>query len=889
MKKWLNIVLTYPKTVIAIIIAMTILLGSGVFKIQFDSSLDAVMPKHDPEYLLNEEVKKTYGNTGKFIIIDVASGDMLQPHILTLVSHLHDDLEEYQRFDEAKEMHRLYLLQELSHKKNIHKQLLFDMFADDPVFTRYLQRTLQQLNFEGNTLSKGDIKKIIKNFTKTIEVKRNETIDLIISPFTMKDLRGEKDTLYVRDIVEKDETGKRKVPQTTEEIAAFKKRLTNNPAFEKGIYVKDANGTITDFGILIRLVDQPVYDPLVLEITGIVSLYQKDVNIILQGMPITHHEINDYMKTDLKRFLPLVMLVMLIVFYLNFRSIRGMVLPFATLALADLWVIGLMGHLGFKLNVIGVALPTLMTAVGSSYSIHILNQYYLEQKTIHRLGKFKGIRLALTHIALTVMLAGLTTFLGFITLATNQVSSIREMGIFSAIGVSFAVVISLTLIPAGLMLLPQQSKVIEFKSKILSFFSNLNVVEHIVKKFAHYAVNHSATVISVLTIALCIALVGLSQVKVESSVHAYFKEGDYVLVSSKIIGEKFGGAYGLNILIDTGKPDGVKDPQFLRFIDNFRGWLIADENIDLNIGRTDAFTDFIKTINLAMHDNDFSFYCIPETDKDVDSYIDLYGGKDDNDNGLADEFEPYVDRKFTTVNIFARLWEKEGKLLSSNTMDHIINKISTYLDHNLPEGYTYKISGEPKVLVRMSDYIVQGQIMSLALSLVSVFVIVLLIFHNLKAACVSLIPISTAVLLNFGVMGFLGIRLDIATAIIASITIGIGIDDTIHFLNTYRHFYLQGLSQKEIIVQTLHRAGVAIVYTSLALIFGFLVLVISSFKPVIYFSILLATTMITTTLGALLFLPATINLLQLDLSPSKSTSKIWQYFNLGKYLEFESE
>jgi predicted RND superfamily exporter protein len=125
MKKWFNIVLTYPKTVIAIIIAITILLGSGVCKIQFDSSLDAVMPKHDPEYLLNEEVKKTYGNTGKFIIIDVASGDMLQPHILTLVSHLHDDLEEYQRFDEAKEMHRLSLLQELSHKNNIDKKSVF--------------------------------------------------------------------------------------------------------------------------------------------------------------------------------------------------------------------------------------------------------------------------------------------------------------------------------------------------------------------------------------------------------------------------------------------------------------------------------------------------------------------------------------------------------------------------------------------------------------------------------------------------------------------------------------------------------------------------------------------------------------------------------------------
>ncbi len=263
-------------------------------------------------------------------------------------------------------------------------------------------------------------------------------------------------------------------------MLSLKKRLTNNPAFEKGIYVKDVNGTITDFGILLRLIDQPVYDPLVKEIGSITSFYQKDITIILQGMPVTHHEINEYMKTDLERFLPLVLIAMLIVFYLNFRSIRGMLLPFSTIVLSDLWVIGLMGHLGFKLNVIGVALPPLIAAVGSSYSIHILNQYFKECKNI-KTGKIKVIKSSLLHISLTVILAGFTTFLGFITLSTNQVSSIREMGIFAALGVLFAVVISLTLIPASLVLLPGTEKTIHSKSAVLSYFNNLNIDGKIVK------------------------------------------------------------------------------------------------------------------------------------------------------------------------------------------------------------------------------------------------------------------------------------------------------------------------------------------------------------------------------------------------------------------------
>ncbi|MGB4269127.1 MAG: efflux RND transporter permease subunit [Spirochaetota bacterium] len=889
MKKWFTIVLTYPKTVIAIIIAITIILGSGLFKIQFDSSLDAVMPKHDPEYLLNEEVKKIYGNNGKFIIIDLHANDMLKPEILQQVGNLHNDIEEYRRFDEAKEMQRVAILQELSHIKNITKQKLLDAFSTDPVFCRYLERAFTELSIDSDTLTPRDIKAIIQKQQHSMEIKKRETIDIILSPFTMKDLLGKDDTLYVRDIVEKDETGKRKIPQTPHEIAEFKKRLTNNPAFERGIYVQNDKGIITDFGVMARLMDQPVYDPLVREITQITRSYEKYMAIVLQGVPVTHHVINNYMKTDLEQFLPLVMIAVLIVFYLNFRSIRGMFLPFATLVLADVWVIGLMGHLGYKLNVIGVALPPLMTAVGSSYSIHILNQYYNEQHLINRVGKFKGIKSSLVHISLTVLLAGLTTFIGFFSLITNQVSSIREMGVFSAIGVLFAVFIAFTLIPATLVLLPQKEKKLTSKSKIHSLFQSFNFVDRIVHKLSYLAVSKSGVVIFLLFIAMGLAIAGASKVKVESSVHAYFKEGDYVLTSSKIIGKKFGGASGLNILISTGKEDGVKDPDLLRFVDSFRAWLVAEENRDLNIGRTDAFTDFIKTVNLAMNDNNFDYYSIPNSKEDIDSYIDLYGGNDDNDNGLADEFEPYVDRKFTTVNIFARLWEKDGKLLSSNTMHYIINKISKYLDEHLPEHCSYKITGEPKVLVRLSDYIVKGQIMSLALSLLSVAFVVFLIFQNWKAALVSLIPISTAVLFNFGVMGFLGIRLDIATAIIASITIGIGIDDTIHFLNTYRHFDKHELSLEDVITKTLLRAGKAIIYTSLALIFGFLVLVVSSFKPVIYFSILLATTMITTTLGALLFLPATIYFFKLNLSPKISTSKVGQILNIGKYFELESE
>ena len=143
--------------------------------------------------------------------------------------------------------------------------------------------------------------------------------------------------------------------------------------------------------------------------------------------------------------------------------------------------------------------------------------------------------------------------------------------------------------------------------------------------------------------------------------------------------------------------------------------------------------------------------------------------------------------------------------------------------------------------------------------------------------------------MNFGIMGWAGINLDYATSIIACIVIGIGVDDTIHFLNTYRHFMEEEHDVDRTIVRTLKLSGKAIIYTSLALIFGFSVLMLSNFKPLIFFGILCASTMITTTIGALVILPSVIKATDVDLSESTSNSLFWRIFNFGKLFDIEKK
>ena len=875
---YISFVLRRPRAVLIALVVITVILATGIRKLSFENSIDAMMPKKDGEYLYNEKIKKIYGNLGKFVILGVSHRNLWDYATLREIDNLISDIEEYGEFNEKRESSRIERLDSFSGKSISYRELL-DAFADDPPFRRFLVRQIKK-SFGGiEVLTDEALDELRDSVRYLYDVKKLELVDEIISPFTMKDIRGEENTLETYDLIEKDDNDRRILPRGEEEIRAFRERLLRNPAFDGGLYARDPRSKeITDFCILVRLVNVRDHDPITRAIWDI-AMSQESLTVIAQGIPIVNKVTHDYMQNDLINFMPIVMMVVVIVFFFNFRSLRGVILPFVTLMMAVLWILGLIGHLGFKITIMEVSLPSLMIAVGSSYSIHILNQYYFDFEVISERGKREGLRLSMAHISITVLLAGLTTFVGFMTLATNQVSAIREWGIFSAIGVLFAVLISTSIIPAVFVLMPHRMPAILMKEDKTV---KKTAIDRIIRVVTNCSIRHSRAVLIVVVILIGFSIAGLFRLKVETSFISYFKEHDYVRTSLSEIGRKFGGVWGINILIDSGEVDGIKRSEFLKTLEDLRVWLGADGNEDLNVGRTDAFGDFIKTMHMAMNNDDLSMYRIPDRSMDILDYLEIYSGDDENSDGRVDEFESYVDVDFKRANLFTRLWEKQGIMLGTAEVQHILNRISEHLDENLPERYRYRITGEPSIMIRLAYYVVQGQLLSLILCLIVVCIIVILLFKNWRAGLLALIPMGVGVIINFGIMGWFGINLDLATAIIASLTIGIGVDDTIHFLNTYRHNREKGLGVDETIERTLAVSGKAIIFTSLALIFGFSVLVASNFVPIILFGILAAITMIATTIGALLVLPSAIKATNVSLRESESQSFIWRYLYIGR-------
>lgn len=457
MERYIEFILKRPVFIIILIFLIKIFFGFGITKIKFDTSLDAMMPKDDSQYILYEKLKDKYNNIGKFIVMNVTDDDIWNKEFFNDLNNLIIDIEEYKEFNKERENQRIKRLKGLIKRGTISKTNFLKSMSDDLPFLRCLTRITDKNFKDCKNLEKDDLKKILHINQGFYDLKKLSRISRIISPFTITDISGKNDTLKPYDLIESDSNGKRILPQFKEEFEKFKKKLQKNPVFENAIFARDPkSGRISDFGIIVELTNAKIVDNIVRRVWDITRSYE-NISITLQGLPIINMHINDYMINDLNKFFPLSSLVVIIVFFLNFRSFRGVFLPILTILIADIWVIGLMGHLNVSINSISISLPALMVTIGSSYSIHVLNQYYTDSNLITDKGKYLALKHSMSHISVTVFLAGLTTFLGFFSLISNEIPAVNEWGFFSGIGALFSVLLTTSLLPATFMLLPHRN------------------------------------------------------------------------------------------------------------------------------------------------------------------------------------------------------------------------------------------------------------------------------------------------------------------------------------------------------------------------------------------------------------------------------------------------
>jgi len=571
----------------------------------------------------------------------------------------------------------------------------------------------------------------------------------------------------------------------------------------------------------------------------LVDKYKQDGHsFYVAGDAIQAQEIDSGIQKDTGVLLPTALLLILLCFLLTLRTIRGVILPFSVVVLSIVWTMGAMGWLGLAVTVVSSALPALMVAVASSYGIHMMLQYYEQVES----GKSQteAPAAALKNIAPAIIITGATSALGALTLIVFKVTSIQEFGIATAIGVLSATILSLLFIPAILSFLkPTSGSRFNYMDKKL---------DNGLLKLTQFSLKNRYWVISTSVLGLILAGVfGLSQLKYGQDFIEYFEPEHRLRIAFEKFNEQLGGARYMDVMVETPNQQGIQNPEYLKQVEEFQNYAETLEHV----GYTTSFADLISQINSAMNDNSKAFDVIPDTEGAIAQYqlLSSMSGSPGEQASLID----YANQRIKIRVMLTTSEQEDHKALYT----HLKNKADTIFSPEL----NVEFGGDVMFWLAQIQYIVEGKILNIIASILVVFLFCSFIFRAITAGLLSIIPLTVATLITLSMMGFLGIRLDVGTAIVTAIGVGIGVDFTIHYLKrTLIENKLHQNIEKSLLISG-HTSGKAIFYDTISNVAGFSVFILSGFQPLQFFGWLISLMMISSAAATLIIFPAVISLL----------------------------
>ena len=645
-------------------------------------------------------------------------------------------------------------------------------------------------------------------------------VDEVVSLSTAKRMDGEEGTLIVRDLMDV-------IPADDEARDALRDYVLNQELYVNNIISGDGRFA----GIVVELLpdvdDSAVYSQLI----QVVDEQENADSIYVAGGPAVNAEMTSSMKADLVRLIPFVVLVLAVVLYLSLRTLSGVVLPLAVVLLTVIWTAGLMAWLGIPMAMISTTLPVMLIAIGVADAIHILTDYYASLRSGE--AKRSAIRSVVRHIGLAIVLTSVTTLVGFLSLATSPVQQVMQFGLFVGFGVMAALVITLTLIPAALEIGRGPRVSDTKKRRKRSRRAPLELLGRLVVK-------RRRAILVIGGVLFVLAAIGATQLTVETNTLRFFRPETPIRQATEVADQSFGGSENLSVVVGGD----IKSPDVLNGMLEFQAWA---DGLDA-VGYTASIADYVSQINEALHDNDPMERVIPDTRNAVAQEILLY-----EMSGDPSDFARVVNYNYERARIILRM-----ESLSSVELGGLVESVETQAADSSGGDFDVDVTGSTYLFKVLTDLLVNGQILSLVVSLLGVALVVGLIFRSVRFGLLSMIPLGFTITFNFGIMGWLGIPLDTATTMLASIAIGIGVDYTVHFLSRFRRGRNEGREAAGAVADTIQTTGKAIVFNMLAVAAGFAVLLLSSFGPIATLGAMVALSMGISGLAALTLLPTAL-------------------------------
>ncbi len=652
-----------------------------------------------------------------------------------------------------------------------------------------------------------------------IEMPQFEEAD-VMSLYTADNIIGSEYDLVVTSFYTE-------VPGTKEGLEKLRKDVRDNEMVFERIVSGDEKAGLIIAGMDSDAFTQEFYNDIM---DFAYSFANGEENIYVAGRPIVEGTMALLGPADMKRMVPVVLLVIAIVLYALLRSLRASIATLLGVFISTVWAFGLMAALGIPIYSVTTMIPVMLIAIGVAYGIYFYNhlgRYKLDNRDTTDL---QALKYTLKILWKPLSMAAFTTMVGFLSLLSSQVYPIKYFGTFTAFGIFTAFVLAMIFLPAAVILLgfspPKKAR----KSNSSGLLSILN-------RLTDRLLKNKRRVYIVTSVIIIISIAGLTRVWINSSFLDNFEKDSDIVQTDAFVNEKFGGTSSLNVILESGNEDAFKDPDILKLIDRMQ----TEATKLPEVGNSFSLADYLKRMNKVMNTDDEAYFTIPESREMVAQYLLLYEMSGDPEN-----LDQVVNYHYDRANVTFQL-----KGDDSRTINAALAVIEKFTDDFGKHDVKINFAGSGYKALVFTSLILEGQVMSIGISLILVFILLSILFRSIKAGLIGAVPITITALISFGVMGILNIPLSTTTALLSSIAIGIGIDYAIHFIQHYRMNLQKSATGVKALYTTMGQTGKAILYNAVVVISGFLVLLFSVFPPNRTLGALVSMNMFTSLAGTL--------------------------------------
>jgi uncharacterized protein len=589
----------------------------------------------------------------------------------------------------------------------------------------------------------------------------------------------------------------------------------------------------------------------IVQIREIIKSYEDIGKIYLGGIPMITDDMMSFIKSDIIVFGLGVLLFIIATLWFIFRKLIWIIIPISSCFFSVLIMTGLLGLLGWKVTVISSNFIALMLILTMAMNIHMSTRFLQLRNDFPKLNNFEIISMTTGKMFWPIIYTVLTTVCAFLSLIFSGIKPIIDFGWMMTLGLITSFIITFTLLPT-----------------LLGFMSNNNtkVKQHgdskITSLLARFSINNKISIFMITTIVIILSITGINRLEVENSFINYFNKNTEIYKGMKLIDEKLGGTTPLEIILKfpdkieakTSEDDEFEDWGDEESQDIEKYWFTKDK-VD-KIQAVHNYLDSLTAVGKVL-----SFSSIVEVATQLNNNKPL----GTLEMGVLyskipeiikkDIIDPYISIKDNEARISLRIIDSQDGLRRND----LINQINYDLENKLRlSKEEFKLAGVLILFNNLLQSLFKSQILTLGLVMVGIFAMFMILFRNIKLSLIGVVPNFIAAFFILGIIGLLGIPLDMMTITIAAITIGIAVDNSIHYIYRFKEEFLKTKNYNQTLKICHSTVGVAILNTSITIVFGFSILVFSKFIPTIYFGVFTGIAMLLAMISVLTLLPSLI-------------------------------